>query len=243
MICLKTIVKNWDLTLPNIFRHMSCLEFRRNYTAHNREKKKFFSFYFYVNTISKKEKIKMTKLLLLSDRQVQFEDVQFAFRPNLEGRKEKYNREGDRYFNIEIQDPDDARDLIQAGFNVKFQSAEDQFVRVNSRRAENGQEPLDRDQFEDFWYMKVPVYTQYAAPVIKVRDVTDIPDLDEEVETNNVVFLPVELFGDIDTMEADNVDVVLTYRQPHEDGRYVRPQLKTMYIDVISSPLERKHRY
>ena len=38
----------------------------------------------------------MTKLLLLTDRQVQFEDVQFAFRPNLEGRKEKYNREGDR---------------------------------------------------------------------------------------------------------------------------------------------------
>ena len=77
----------------------------------------------------------------------------------------------------------------------------------------------------------------------KVRDVTDIPDLDEEVETSNVVFLPVELFGDVDTMEADNVDVVITYRQPHEDGRYLRPQLKTMYIDVISSPLERKHRY
>ena len=91
--------------------------------------------------------------------------------------------------------------------------------------------------------MKVPVYTQFAAPVIKVRDVTDIPDLDEEVETNNVVFLPVELFGDVDTMETDNIDVVLTYRQPHEDGRYLRPQLKTMYIDVISSPLERKHRY
>ena len=185
----------------------------------------------------------MTKLVLLSDRQVQFEGVQFAFRPNLEGRKEKYNREGDRYFNIEIQDLDDAHDLIEAGFNVKFQSAEDQFERVNSRRIENGQEPLDRDQFGDFWYMKVPVYTQFAAPVIKVRDVTDIPDLDEEVETNNMVFLPVELFGDVDTMETDNIDVVLTYRQPHEDGRYLRPQLKTMYIDVISSPLERKHRY
>ena len=183
----------------------------------------------------------MTRLLLNSDRQVQFEDVQFAFRPNLEGRKEKYNREGDRYFNIEIQYPDDARDLIAAGFNVKFQSAEDQFVRVNSRRVENGQEPLDRDQFEDFWYMKVPVYTQYSAPVIQIRDVTDIPDLDEEVDRK--VFLPVELFGDVDTMEADNVDVVITYRPPHEEGRYLRPQLKTMYIDVISSPLERKHRY
>ena len=183
----------------------------------------------------------MTKLLLLTDRQVQFEDVQFAFRPNLEGRKEKYNREGDRYFNIEIQDPEDARQLSDAGFNVKFQSAEDQYQRVNARRIENGQEPLDRDQFGDFWYMKVPVYTQFAAPVIQVRDVTDIPDLDEEVDTK--VFLPVELFGDVDTMEADNVDVVITYRQPHEDGRYLRPQLKTMYIDVISSPLERKHRY
>ena len=189
----------------------------------------------------KKEKIKMTKLLLLSDRQVQFEDVQFAFRPNLEGRKEKYNREGDRYFNIEIQDLDDAHDLIQAGFNVKFQSAEDQFERVNSRRVENGQETLDRDQFGDFWYMKVPVYTQFTAPVIQIRDVTDIPDLDEEVD--NKMFLPVELFGDVDTMETDNIDVVLTYRQAHEEGRYLRPQLKTMYVDVISSPLERKHRY
>ena len=194
-----------------------------------------------MSILFQKEKINMTKLLLLTDRQVQFEDVQFAFRPNLEGRKEKYNREGDRYFNIEIQDPEDARQLSDAGFNVKFQSAEDQYQRVNARRIENGQEPLDRDQFGDFWYMKVPVYTQFAAPVIQVRDVTDIPDLDEEVDTK--VFLPVELFGDIDTMEADNVDVVITYRQPHEDGRYLRPQLKTMYIDVISSPLERKHRY
>jgi hypothetical protein len=192
-------------------------------------------------TISEKEKRKMTKLLLLSDRQVQFEDVQFAFRPNLEGRKEKYNREGDRYFNIEIQDPEDARELSDAGFNIKFQSGEDQFERVNARRSENGHEPLDRDQFEDFWYMKVPVYTQFAAPVIQIRDVTDIPDLDEEVD--NKMFLPVELFGDVDTMETDNIDVVLTYRQAHEEGRYLRPQLKTMYIDVISSPLERKHRY
>ena len=183
----------------------------------------------------------MTKLLLLSDRQVQFEDVQFAFRPNLEGRKEKYNREGDRYFNIEIQDPEDARQLSDAGFNIKFQSGEDQFERVNARRGENELEPLDRDQFDDFWYMKVPVYTQYAAPVIQIRDVTDIPELDEEVD--NKMFLPVELFGDVDTMETDNIDVVLTYRQPHEDGQYLRPQLKTMYIDVISSPLERKHRY
>ena len=87
----------------------------------------------------------MTNILLLSDRQVQFEDVQFAFRPNLEGRKEKYNREGDRYFNIEIQDPEDARQLSDAGFNVKFQSAEDQYQRVNARRIENGQEPLSRD--------------------------------------------------------------------------------------------------
>lgn len=183
----------------------------------------------------------MTKLLLLTDRQVQFEDVQFAFRPNFEGRKEKYNREGDRYFNIEIQDSEEARQLSYAGFNVKFQGGDEQFKRVNDRRADNGQEPLSRDQFEDFWCMKVPVYTQYAAPVIQIRDVTDIPDLDEEVDRK--VFLPVELFGDVDTMEADNVDVVITYRPPHEDGRYLRPQLKTMYIDVISSPLERKHRY
>lgn len=205
------------------------------------QKNRFSLFISMSYTISEKEKRKMTKLLLLTDRQVQFEDVQFAFRPNLEGRKEKYNREGDRYFNIEIQDPEDARELSDAGFNIKFQSGEDQFERVNARRSENGYEPLDRDQFEDFWYMKVPVYTQFAAPVIQIRDVTDIPDLDEEV--NNKMFLPVELFGDVDTMETYNIDVVLTYRQAHEDGRYLRPQLKTMYVDVISSPLERKHRY
>ena len=205
------------------------------------QKNRFSLFISMSYTISEKEKRKMTKLLLLTDRQVQFEDVQFAFRPNLEGRKEKYNREGDRYFNIKIQDPEDARELSDAGFNIKFQSGEDQFERVNARRSENGYEPLDRDQFEDFWYMKVPVYTQFAAPVIQIRDVTDIPDLDEEV--NNKMFLPVELFGDVDTMETYNIDVVLTYRQAHEDGRYLRPQLKTMYVDVISSPLERKHRY
>lgn len=182
----------------------------------------------------------MTKLLLATDRQLQFENVSFAFRTNFEGRKERYNREGERYFNIKIEDAGEAEELMSMGFNIKMQSAEEQFGKINSRRESEGQPLLDRDQFEDYWYMKVPIYTTYSVPVIQIRDVTDIPDLDEE--TRPVTVLPVELFREVDDMEMDNVDIILTYRPPHPEGKYLRPQLKTMYIDVVSSPLERKHR-
>lgn len=181
----------------------------------------------------------MTKLLLASPRQLQFEDVQFAFRPNFEGRKEQYNRSGDRYFNIKIQDRQDAETLMDLGFNVKYSDP----AKTNEKRVLAGKEPFDDDYLDEFWYMKVPVYTDYAPPTISIRDCSDIPDFEDEVYPEEVTYLPIELFGDVDRMETKNIDMIITYRQPHPDGKYMRPQLKNMMIDVALTPLERKHRF
>lgn len=178
----------------------------------------------------------MTTLLLVNDKQMQLENVQFAFRTNFAGRQEKYNREGDRYFNIKIDDPETADMLIDMGFNIKKY---DPFERA----AKRGEElEMSEDQVDIFWFMKVPVYTMYAPPTICVIDTSEIPELDEVVEPDRKTFLPVELFESIDTMQTSNVDVILAVRPPAADnGIYNRVSLKTMYISVEMSPLERKY--
>lgn len=185
----------------------------------------------------------MTKLLLLSEKQMQFENVQFAFKTNFSGKKlTDFDRDGVRYFNIEIQNQEDADMLIDAGFNVKFRSAEESMMSTNERRLRNGQDPLSPEYFEDFWFMKVAVYTEYTPPVIQLRDCTKgIPDFDDEVPSCDVSYLPIDLIGDIDTMEYQNIDMILTYRHPHERGKYMRPQLKHIIIDVEATPLQRKY--
>ena len=182
----------------------------------------------------------MTKLLLATDRLLQFEDIQFQYRPNFSGRKEKYNREGDRYFNIKITNPDEALELQDMGFNIKYIDPE----LVAHRREENGLEPLAEGILEPCWFLKIPVYAEssYSPPVVQIRDKSYVPELDEEVDPDEVSYLPLHLISEVDEMEVDNIDAVISYRQPHADGKYLRPQLKTLYIDVVQTPLERKHR-
>lgn len=46
------------------------------------------------------------------------EGAQFQFRPNFEGRKEQFNAEGDRYFNVSLTE-EQANSLVVQGWNVK----------------------------------------------------------------------------------------------------------------------------
>jgi hypothetical protein len=49
---------------------------------------------------------------------LKIEGTRIVFRPNFEGKEEQFNREGDRYFNVEVM-PEDVDDLAAKGWNVK----------------------------------------------------------------------------------------------------------------------------
>jgi hypothetical protein len=49
---------------------------------------------------------------------LKIEGTRIVFRPNFEGKEEQFNREGDRYFNVEVM-PEDVDALIDKGWNVK----------------------------------------------------------------------------------------------------------------------------
>jgi len=61
----------------------------------------------------------MTTISQISNSQIILEDVEFLFARNFSGRQEKYNRAGDRYFNVKVN-PEDVDLLQQYGVNVKL---------------------------------------------------------------------------------------------------------------------------
>ena len=62
----------------------------------------------------------------MSEREViNIEDARIIW-PNFEGRAEKYNRKGDRYFNVILDDEKVAQDMAEHGYNVKIRAPKDE---------------------------------------------------------------------------------------------------------------------
>lgn len=77
---------------------------------------------------------------------LQIEDASFVFRTNFEGRAEKFNNEGSRYFNIRIPNQEIADELVANGWNVAMR------------------DPRDGDD-DPLYFLKVKVkYTDRSAP-------------------------------------------------------------------------------
>ena len=77
----------------------------------------------------------MTKVLAISNKQLQLENVRFMFRPNFEGRKTEFNALGDRNFQIVI-DPEDVPLLQEYGIlQLKTQTSTQMLYnqRISSR--------------------------------------------------------------------------------------------------------------
>ena len=108
-----------------------------------------------------------TKITQISDSQIILEEVDFLFARNFTGRQEKYNRPGDRYFNVKVN-PEDVDLLLSYGVNVKQYSPKDVPDDLAAKMEENP------DMFEPAYFFKVRVYTQFGLPSIAIiYDVVD----------------------------------------------------------------------
>lgn len=70
------------------------------------------------------------------EKTLKIEGTRIVFRPNFAGLKEKFNKEGDRYFNVAIP-PEDVDQLVEDGWNVKEWTGREEgdeteyFIKVN----------------------------------------------------------------------------------------------------------------
>ena len=172
----------------------------------------------------------MTNVLQISNNQIVLEDVQFMFMPNFEGRQEKYNRAGDRYFNVQV-DEEAAKLLTEYGVNIKE-------YQPDPERIPEGADP----NTYRVYFFKVRVYTQFSMPSVAI--IYDDGELgaDEVIDPSQRTFLTNEdELGMIDTMEIAAMDMVIARRDPSPDGIYARLNLKSAYIHVVANPLQRRY--
>lgn len=211
--------------------------------AHNRKEQEnstiFALLLFFVALRQNRKDIIMTKLLQASNHQLILEDVEFAFKPNFAGREERYNRAGDRYFNIVVSEEDAQILAEQYGVNVKLWEPKPRDDEMAKKMAENP------DMYQPFYYFKVKVYTKFSIPSIAlIYDNEDgVCDVDDPVCAENRQFLTEDQFQLIDEMEMQCVDMTIRRREPSDEGTYARLDLKNAYIHVAPNPLERKYGY
>lgn len=144
------------------------------------------------------------------------EGLEFMYRPNFEGRAEKYNDEGNRYFNAKIPSIEMAQRLAEDGWNVKFTKP--------SRNAPNPEEHVPEP------YLEVTVGYAFRPPlVILIRDGRQQP-------------IGENLVGAIDSMEFDNIDVsIRAYAWSNDTGSGIKAYLKEFYGTVTMDDLRRKY--
>ena len=170
----------------------------------------------------------MTKIVMINERTIQLEDIEFMFRPNLEGRQEKYNRAGARYFNIVVE-PEDVDILRDYGVNIKT---------YTPKPREDGSELPEG--INEVYFFKVNVYYQYTKPTVVIVHDNCQTDIDEEIHSLDKTYLDEDSVSMVDSMEIELCDVILNRRDPSPDGIYARINLKTMYIRVKPDPLQAK---
>lgn len=181
----------------------------------------------------------MTKLLQASNHQLILEDVEFAFKPNFAGREERYNRAGDRYFNVVVSEEDAQILAEQYGVNVKMWEPKPRDDDMAKKMAENP------DMYQPFYYFKVKVYTKFSIPSIALifDEEGEVSDIDVPLGAQERTFLTEDQFQMIDEMEMSCVDMTIRRREPSDEGTYARLDLKNAYIHVAPNPLERKYGY
>lgn len=192
----------------------------------------------FVNHVKIERDIIMTKLLQASNHQLILEDVEFAFKPNFAGREERYNRAGDRYFNVVVSEEDAQILAEQYGVNVKMWEPKPRDDEMAKKMAENP------DMYQPFYYFKVKVYTKFSIPSIAlIFDEEGVSDIDVPLGAQERTFLTEDQFQMIDEMEMSCVDMTIRRREPSDEGTYARLDLKNAYIHVAPNPLERKYGY
>lgn len=146
---------------------------------------------------------------------ITIEGLEFVYRPNFQGRAEKYNDEGNRYFNAKIPD-EMVEHLLRDGWNIKF-----------TKPGKNDPNPQDHVPEA---YLEVTVGFGYRPPTIMfIQDGRPTPI------TENLVSL-------VDSTEFESMDVVIRAHQwSNEMGSGVKAYLKSFYGVVEMDDLARKY--
>lgn len=150
----------------------------------------------------------------MADKDLVIEGAKLIFR-NFSGKADQYNREGDRNFNVIIDDGMLAQRLAEEGWNIKIRPPR-----------EEGDEPL------------------YRMPV-KVNFNSDFPPKIWLVTRKANTLLNEETVGNLDYAEIRNVDLIITPYFWEVNGKSgVKAYLKTMYVtleeDVFAEKYARK---
>ena len=136
------------------------------------------------------------------EKDLVIEGAKIIFR-NFAGRPDQYNREGDRNFNVIIEDPDLAKKLADEGWNIKVRPPR-----------EDGDEPL------------------YRLPV-KVNFNSDFPPKIWSVTKRANTLMNEETVGNLDYAEIRNVDLIITpYYWEVNGSSGIKAYLKTMYVTL-----------
>lgn len=210
--------------------------------AHNREEEQnsadlFSLFFFELKSDSRhlERTIIMTKISQISNSQIILEEVEFLFARNFSGRQEKYNRAGDRYFNVKVN-PEDVELLQQYGVNVKLYEPKNITDEMAEKMAENP------DMFGPSYFFKVRVYTQFGLPSIAIIYDNGETPIDEDILPTDRMYINDESqLAMLDDMEIALCDMTIARRDPSPDGQYARLNLKNAYIRVVDNPLRRKY--
>lgn len=146
---------------------------------------------------------------------ITIENVEFVYRPNFEGRAERYNDEGHRYFNAKV--PEEMIDPLQRdGWNVKWTKP----TKANP----------NPEEFVPEAFLEVEVGFNFRpAKVILIKDGRQQP-------------LAEHLVGLVDSTVFESIDVVIRpYQWTNDSGSGVKAMLKSMYGIVEMDDLDRKY--
>ena len=134
------------------------------------------------------------------------ENARIIYR-NFSGEENKFNRAGDRNFCVVIEDEEEAKKLIEDGWNVK--------IKIPKNKDDSGEER------EPFYYIKVSVSYKYYAPKIYL------------VTKKRKILLDEDSIGIIDSTDIINVDLAIRPSAWEvNDKSGIKAYLKTMYVTI-----------
>ena len=148
---------------------------------------------------------------------LELEGAEYMFRPNFEGRKERYNKEGNRYFNVKIP-MEYAESLQRDGWNIKWSKPS----AAHPNPEEHVSEP----------YLEVTVGFEFRPPtIILIKDNRPVPVTETTVKL-------------LESTEFKNIDMVIRARYYDIDGSTgYKAYLKEFYGTVEMSDLARKYAF
>ena len=163
--------------------------------------------------------IPTSDLILDADRV----DFEILF-PNLEGRRDRYNTNGDRSFRLKFNDNEFAQQLAEDGWNIKIYTPKN-------------------DDYEPYYYMNVK--TKFRCDSDKVRQDPEI----HRVNAKNDILCTAEDMATIDndymSRKVIRTDLSINPYPWHNpgmgDGEGVTAYLREMWVEVKDSPFAARY--